>query len=426
VISELSKSDLQGNCRENIAIAFHHCRAKTLELLASIDEEAFRCQPHDDFSPAGWHLGHIAYTESLWLLERSAGNNCIFPEYRKLFAADGLPKYKRVQLPSIEETRNYLQGVRNKVLDYLQVADISSDERLWWFLLQHESQHCETVSFVLELANRQLSSVESPNTSSSPPTSLLPTPYSLLPSEMIEIPGGEFEMGSNTIDALDNERSAHRVYLDTYFIDRYPVTCGQYRKFMAASGYQNRQWWSDAGWTWLQSSGVTQPLYWQENTTWENHPVCGVSYYEAEAYASFVGKRLPTEAEWEKAARWDVKANRSRKYPWGEEEISNDLCNYGANNSQTTPVNAYPNGQSASGMYDALGNVWEWTNTWFDAYNGFEYYPYTGYSQIYFDREHRVLKGSSWVTRPWAMRTSFRNWYHPHVRQIFAGFRCVN
>jgi iron(II)-dependent oxidoreductase len=440
VISELSKSDLQPNSRENIAIAFHHCRAKTLALLASIDEFAFRCQPHADFSPAGWHLGHIAYTESLWLLERSAGNNCIFPEYRKLFAADGLPKYKRVQLPSIQETRNYLEVVRNKVLDYLQVADVEVDEKLWWFLLQHESQHCETVSFVLELVNRHLSVVSgqwsvvsgqssSPPTPPTPPTSPtppLPTPYSLLPQEMIEIPGGEFEMGSNAIDALDNERSAHRVYLDTYYIDRYPVTCGQYRRFIEAGGYKNNQWWSDAGWTWLQSEGVTQPLYWCDDVMKENHPVYGVSYYEAEAYAAFVGKRLPTEAEWEKAARWDAKANRSRKCPWGEEEPSNDFCNCFANISQTTPVNAYPRGQSAYGMYDALGNVWEWTSTWFDAYPGFEYYPYMGYSQIYFDGEHRVLKGSSWVTNAVAMRASFRNWYHPHVRQIFAGFRCVN
>lgn len=447
MISELSKSDLQGNLRENIAIAFHHCRAKTLALL-EIEESAFRCQPHPDFSPAGWHLGHIAYTESLWLLERGAGNNCMFPEYRKLFAADGLPKYERVQLPSIEETRNYLQVVRNKVLDYLQVADVEADERLWWFLLQHESQHCETVSFVLELVNCQelvvscqssrvssqlsvvknldLSISATPSTSSIPPTSRLPTPDSPLPQEMIKIPAGEFEMGSDAIDALDNERSAHRVYLDTYYIDRYPVTCSQYQIFMAAGGYQNPTWWSDAGWTWLQSEGVTQPLYWQDNAAWENHPVCGVSYYEAEAYASFVGKRLPTEAEWEKAARWDVKANRSRKYPWGEKEASNDFCNCAANNSQTTPVNAYPKGQSAYGMYDALGNVWEWTSTWFDAYPNFEYYPYIGYSQIYFDEEHRVLKGGSRVTRPIAMRASFRNWYHPHVREIFAGFRCAN
>ncbi len=427
MISELSKSDLQPNVRENIAIALHHCRAKTLALLASIDEEAFRCQPHADFSPAGWHLGHIAYTESLWLLERSAGNNCIFPEYRKLFAADGLPKYKRVQLPSIEETRNYLEVVRNKVLDYLQVA-VEVDERLWWFLLQHESQHCETVSFVLKLVNRQLSvaSCQLSVVSGQSPTPLLPTPYSLLPQEMIEIPGGEFEMGSNAIDALDNERSAHRVYLDTYCIDRYPITCGQYRRFIEAGGYKNNQWWSDAGWIWLQSEGVTQPLYWCDDAIEENYPVYGVSYYEAEAYAVFVGKRLPTEAEWEKAARWDVKANRSRKYPWGEEEPSNYFCNCFANISQTTPVNAYPRGQSAYGMYDALGNVWEWTSTWFDAYPGFEYYPYMGYSQIYFDGEHRVLKGSSWVTNPVAMRASFRNWYHPHVRQIFAGFRCAS
>ncbi|MEJ1934970.1 SUMF1/EgtB/PvdO family nonheme iron enzyme, partial [Nostoc sp. NIES-2111] len=304
--------------------------------------------------------------------------------------------------------------------EYLEVADILEQERLWRFLIQHESQHCEIVRMVLELVNSQQSTVHSQQ--------------SIVHShvgEMVHIPAGEFEVGNNSMDALDNERPAHRIYLDSYWIDRYPVTCGEYQVFIEAGGYQNPEWWSVKGWQWLQTEQVTQPLYWNSDRlrrgvahrTSNNHPVYGVSWYEAEAYSRFVGKRLPTEAEWEKAASWETKANRRRIYPWGEDTPTPQHCNY--DGFKTTPVNAYPQGQSAYGLYDTLGNVWEWTASWFDGYQGFASYPYKGYSQVYFDQKHRVLKGGSWASRPWVLRSSFRNWYYPQVRQIFAGFRCV-
>jgi len=421
VISKLRKSNLQ----QAISLALYQCRRNTLALFKDMDEATFRCQIHADFSPVGWHLGHIAYTESLWLLERSAGNSCLFPQYRKFFAADGLPKSQRIQLPNLEEIYYYLDTVRKQVLDYIEVADLQHQERLWCFLVQHESQHCETIAFLLELAKSQESKVKSQK------SKVNSHPHSS--SSLIEIPAGEFEMGSNSVDALDNEHPAHKVYLDTYYIDRYPVTCGQYRAFMEAGSYENPRWWSKAGWEWLQIEQVREPLYWHDILSADNHPVCGVSWYEAEAYCQFVGKRLPTEAEWEKAVSWNADMNCRRIYPWGDKEPTPQHCNCVDVTSpqknrliiNTTPVDAYPEGQSAYGLYDTLGNVWEWTASWFDGYDGFEMYPYVGYSQVYFDQQHRVLKGGSWATTPLALRSSFRNWYHPGVRQIFAGFRCV-
>ncbi|OUL27326.1 ergothioneine biosynthesis protein EgtB [Nostoc sp. 106C] len=404
MISNLNKSSL----KEAINLAFLECRTKTLALFEGMDRQTFCCQPHPDFSPVGWHLGHIAYTESLWLLERSAGLPCLFPQYRQLFAADGLPKVKRVQLPDLEEIRYYLDTVRVKVLDSLKVADVEPNERLWRFLIQHESQHCEIISMVLELAKVPQSNnklLRADRASQASPDHL---------EEMIQIPGGEFEQGNNSIDALDNESPAYKVYLDTYWIDRYPVTCRQYRAFIEAGGYQDDRWWSKAGWNWLQTEQVKQPLYWHDDPTWGNHPVCGVSWYEAEAYSRFVGKRLPTEAEWEKAASQNVEAKTV---------IENYNCDRLV--GKTTTVDAYPGGQSAYGLYDTLGNVWEWTASWFAGYQGFQSYPYIGYSQVYFDQKHRVLKGGSWATRPWVLRPSFRNWYYPSVRQVFTGFRCV-
>jgi gamma-glutamyl hercynylcysteine S-oxide synthase len=249
--------------------------------------------------------------------------------------------------------------------------------------------------------------------------------FSILNAKMVEIPVGDFYMGSDAVEALDNERSHHRYYLDKYSIDPYPVTCDQYRNFMAANGYQNPQWWSALGWKWLQSHPVDRPLYWLEHPDFSNHPVCGVSWYEAEAYCNFVGKRLPTESEWEKAASWDDRNQTKYSYPWGEEPPNYHLCNHGNHLGNTAPVDAFPNGVSPAGCYDMLGNVWEWTASIFDAYPGFESYPYTGYSQTYFDGEHRVLKGGSWATHSQTLRASFRNWYDPGVRQIIAGFRCA-
>jgi len=467
--------------RQQIKEWMQLCRAGTLALFEGVDYNSFCHQPHPEFSPVGWHLGHIAYTESLWLLERCAGKSSQFKQYHSLFASDGLPKGKRVHLPTLAEVIGYLDTVRKQVFDYLKVAPLDEQERLWRFMIQHESQHSEIICFLLQLQSRSLVISQSSLVKGDPPLPPLKKGgeenTNDKEQEIIEIPAGEFVIGNDSIDALDNERPAHRVYLDTYWIDRYPVTCGDYRKFMQAGGYHNPEWWSLAGWEWLQANPIIQPLYWLEDSAWDNHPVCGVSWYEADAYTRFVGKRLPTEAEWEKAASWDAADGVFYRYPWGEEEPNADLCNHNYVQKQqtdskiqnyhdciqqkqqtdspiqnpksslakvgivtgtaktptsrkiqnrTTAVDAYPAGKSAYGLQDVLGNVWEWTASWFDGYEGFEYYPYRGYSQVYFDGQHRVLKGGSWATRPWALRCSFRNWYHPGVRQILAGFRCAS
>ncbi|MEG4007345.1 ergothioneine biosynthesis protein EgtB [Microcoleus sp. Pol11C1] len=423
------------SCREAIYRDLQECRRGTFKLFTDIDYDTFCRQAHPDFSPVGWHLGHIAYTEDLWLLQRCAGLEPVLPQYHQLFAADILPKKQRVFLPTLPEVELYLDAVRKKVLDYLEVAPIDKQERLWRFIIQHESQHCETVAFVLQMHRKKeegssatdLTDFRDVTDRRNKKGGRLIADYQLpiTDSPAIEIPGGEFYMGSDAAEALDNERSRHLCYLEEYSIDRYPVTCRQYRDFMESGGYQNPDWWSADGWKWLQGEAVSQPLYWSENPAFNNHPVCGVSWYEAEAYCNFIGKRLPSEAEWEKAASWDATNQTYRIYPWGEEPPKGSLCNHGNNIANTSPVDAFPKGASAIGCYDMLGNVWEWTASTFDAYPGFESYPYRGYSQVYFDGEHRVLKGGSWATFPQALRSTFRNWYYPGVRQIIAGFRCA-
>ena len=143
------------SCREAIYRDLQQCRCGTCKLFTGIDYDTFCRQAHPDFSPVGWHLGHIAYTEDLWLLQRCAGLKPVFPEYHQLFAADILPKKQRVFLPTLPEVELYLDAVRKKVLDYLEVAPIDEQERLWRFIIQHESQHCETVAFVLQMQKKK-------------------------------------------------------------------------------------------------------------------------------------------------------------------------------------------------------------------------------------------------------------------------------
>ncbi|MEB3311910.1 MAG: SUMF1/EgtB/PvdO family nonheme iron enzyme [Snowella sp.] len=403
--------------RLTIAQALDACRLETLALFKNLDTELFCCQIHPDFSPIGWHLGHIAFTEAYWILEQCQGAEALFPQYRRLLTADGLPKRDRQHLPTFEIIQDYLQTVRQKILAYLDNAPLEKQERLWWWLIQHETQHRETISFLLELWRwQQGTQVQIPLISSSPLT---------IEPNLIEIPAGECILGSDRLQAQDNERVAHRVYLDSYQIDQYPVTNGQYLAFIETGGYDNPSYWSPAGWQWRIEQNITQPLYWRADRAWMNHPVCGVSYYEAEAYAQFVGKRLPTEAEWEKAASWDESDQEQRLYPWGDQFPDSAFCNHNYLLGQTSPVNHYPAGKSDYGCYDMLGNVWEWTASWFAPYGQFQPYPYPGYSQVYFDQQHRGLRGGSWATGPWGLRNSFRNWYHPWVRQILVGFRCA-
>jgi gamma-glutamyl hercynylcysteine S-oxide synthase len=394
--------------------AMRHSRALTLELFADISDAQFTAQGHADFSPVGWHLGHIGYTESLWILEKLAGQPGVDPTTRRLYAADGLPKADRQNLPDRHQILAQLADIRSQVETVLAQTDLTQHPRLGPFLLQHESQHCETVAIVLAALG------DYPNF-----TTIANQPAA--PSTMIHIPAGGFWQGDRNHATFDNEQPRHWVELPAYAIAATPVTCAQYQEFIQAGGYAQPQWWSAAGWAWLRSSPapLTQPQYWQANLAASSHPVCGVSWYEADAYARFRGHRLPTEAEWERAARWD--GSVSQTWPWGDRwphQPTANLSGLGRSlRPGTTPVQQFPSGRSPAGLWDCIGNVWEWTDSWFEGYPGFEPWPYRGYSEVYFDRAHRVLRGGSWATRPWSIRASFRNWYYPETRVIFAGFR---
>jgi iron(II)-dependent oxidoreductase len=246
-------------------------------------------------------------------------------------------------------------------------------------------------------------------------------------------------MGTDTEPwALDNERPAYRVDVPAFWIDTTPVTNAAYTAFIDAGGYDDPRWWTPEGWQHRLEAALVAPQFWRrDGDRWlrrrfgvvepvpGDEPVQHVCWYEADAYARWAGKRLPTEAEWEKAARHDPTSDRSRRFPWGDEDPTPAHANLGQRHLQPAAAGACPAGASAYGVRQLIGDVWEWTSSGFHPYPGFAAFPYREYSEVFFGGDYRVLRGGSWATDEAATRATFRNWDHPIRRQIFAGFRCV-
>ncbi len=397
--------------RTQFRAALEACRAGTASLFVDLSEREYRSQVRPGYSPLGWHLGHIAFTEAMWLLHTAAGRDLPRPDLEPVYHVRGTAKARRgAVLPPRREACDYVRRVREAVLGVLETAPVARQERLWRFVLQHEAQHSETSTVIRSLWRERRT----------PPA--CDQADAAGPIELVGVPAGPAWLGNDTPDALDNEGAPGVAELRDFAIGRYPVTQAQFAVFMAAGGYDDPRWWSDAGWAWCRRHGVRGPLHWRADAP--HHPVCGASAYEAEAFCAFHGLRLPSEAEWEKAAAWDPAAGAARIYPWGD-TLGDGAppCNWDRAHDGTTPVRAFPRGASAYGVHDLLGNVWEWTASPFAPYTGFTPWPYAGYSAAYFDGAHRVLRGGSWASRPWAVRNTFRNWYQPGMREPFAGFR---
>jgi iron(II)-dependent oxidoreductase len=413
-------------------------RARTLLLLAPLTDPELRAQHDPLLSPLLWDLGHIAYFEELWLT-RNLDGHIEFVEMPGLFNPFEHPRSERgsLALPGLAHCREVMDEIRHRVLLRLADADFDSanpllrDAYVYRMVLQHEYQHNETMLQTLQLKQ------------GSPYVPLqryvVPGAAEHAGARMTRFPGGPVLVGTNDRSvAYDNERSRHTVQMNSFWIDIHPVTNSEYQEFMEAGGYVRREFWSDAGWDWLQSAGVTAPKYWTRvGDGWitrtmdrtgppqRSHPVCHVCYYEAEAYARYAGKRLPTELEWEAAASWDPGAGAKLDFPWGNQPASSDLANIDQLTFGTAPVGSFPRNRSPVGCCGMIGDVWEWTSSDFRPYPGFEAFPYQEYSEVFFGSEYKVLRGGSWATRPGAIRNTFRNWDYPIRRQIFSGFRCA-
>jgi iron(II)-dependent oxidoreductase len=263
-----------------------------------------------------------------------------------------------------------------------------------------------------------------------------PADAARLPLE-VHLPGGPFTMGTSAEPwALDNERPAHVVEVPGFWIDTTPVTNAAYLAFVESGGYEREDLWTPDGWAYRRHAGLSAPLFWRnEGGQWlrrrfgrvepalPDEPVQHVCWYEADAYARWAGRRLPTEAEWEKAARYDPATGHSARYPWGDQDPGPDQANLGQRHLRPAPAGSYPGGAAPSGARQLIGDVWEWTASDFTGYPGFRAWPYREYSEVFFGPGYKVLRGGSWATAPVACRSTFRNWDYPIRRQVFAGFR---
>jgi iron(II)-dependent oxidoreductase len=433
--------------REQIASALTRARERTAVLTDCLDEAELVAQHSRLMSPLVWDLAHIGNQEELWLVRDVGGRDPVRADIDHLYDAFQHPRADRPALPLLDpaEARAYTGTVRQKMWDVLASAELQprggdapADAEIrharlvgngfaFGMIAQHEQQHDETM-----LATHQLRTGAA--VLAAPPVRAAVTPAS---GEII-IPAGEFIMGTSTDPwALDNERPAHSVRLPGFAIDAGPVTNAQYQEFIDDGGYRRPELWSERGWAHRLEADLTVPQFWEQDGAgnwWRRvfgtmtrvrpqQPVVHVCWFEAQAYAAWAGKRLPAEAEWEKAARWDPVARRSRRYPWGDADPDETTANLGQRHLEPAEVGAYPAGVSSTGVHQLIGDVWEWTASDFLPYPGFEAFPYREYSEVFFGGDYKVLRGGSFGADQVACRGTFRNWDHPIRRQIFSGFR---
>ncbi len=366
--------------------ALREVRRQTLALVSGLDGEQLTSVHSPIMSPLVWDLGHIAAYEDLWLAHRQAGLALLKPELADVYDAFETPRAVRgdVQALGPEEAFAYMRSVRERTQLALGQGQIE-DGQIYEMVLRHELQHCETMRQTMAIAGLlpegeppPLNDVPAPNeafTASADAPARRPRQR-----EWVPIPAGEFAMGAGEDGfAYDNERPRHTVALGAFQVAGHPVSNASWMHFSEGGGYERREWWSDEGWAWKQQHDITHHPAVAAGAP--GAPACHVSWFEAEAFARAHGARLPSEAEWERAARYEHSPLQDR------------------------------------------GAVWEWTSSSFGGYPGFVAYPYRAYSEVFFGERYRVLRGGSWATSPLVKTTSFRNWDLPERRQIFAGVR---
>lgn len=413
---------------QNLARLFEHARRDTFQLFSLVpDERDLRLPPAPGFRPIMWHRGHIAAYEAYWLLQKAKGEPSRNPRFDAIFDPIHTPREDASNLPPLDEIDAYIDDTRRAVLEFLEQTG-EDDSDLFQLVLQHELQHQETLLYLLHLLD--------PSAKQRPSgTSDLTRPATGAERGTVTVEGGSFRMGAaGPAFSYDNERPVLAVELPTFRIDRLPVTNAEFAGFVEGGGYAIPELWSEGGFAWVESNAIRHPHSWLPGRSWSvrglfetrpldpDEPVWGVSWFEADAYARWAGRRLPTEWEWEYASRGPL----SHEFAWGGEPPTAERGNFDNPLGGPTPAGAFSDGASPSGCLDMTGNVWEWTSTPFAGYPGFVADPYPEYSELWFDGDHRVARGGSWATRSPILRASFRNFFRRPFRIGFIGFRCAD
>ncbi len=379
---------------EQVHLAMRAARERTLALVADLSDEQLQAVHSPIMSPLVWDLGHVAAYEDLWLAHRYGGLALLRPDLATLYDAFETPRAIRGEIEALgpDDAQAYLAAVSARTVEVIAERGLG-DGVLCEMVLRHELQHSETMRQTMAIAGllaaEDQALIDAPLGAGDPPDATAPAdpPDAADPAdpagEWLEIPAGAFSMGAAAEGfAYDNERPRHSVELPAFAIARRPLSNATWMRFSEGGGYERREWWSREGWAWKEEHDITH-----HPGVAAGHPqapACHISWFEADAFARAHDARLPTEAEWEKAAR------RTQ--------------------------------QDGAGLA-GVGRVWEWTASQFGGYPGFLAHPYREYSEVFFGERYRVLRGSSWATHPRVVSRTFRNWDLPQRRQIFAGVR---
>ena len=461
-------STIQQPAKLSIAPLYQQVRARTLEIVAPLEIEDYVIQTAEFMSPPRWHIGHTSWFFETVLQKYQPGYKVYSDEFLFYFNSyyEGFgprierPKRGGRSRPTVAETVAYRAHIDEQMSRFIErVSDRDDADTILAIVrlgLEHEMQHQELL--VYDIKHLLCDQFDAPITTA--PVSIEAV------SGMAEVEGGLFELGYANADrgssptvregsisksgdksphsknydfAFDNEKPQHKVFLQDFLIDRAPVSNGDYLEFINSGGYQDFRWWHSAGWEKVNQEQWRAPLYWEQRdgewmvrdfaglrraTDKLNEPVSHVSFLEASAYAKWAGKRLPTEAEWEKAASFSPGLNSRQAFPWGEDEVGAHRANMFENGLwRVAPTGAFPEGQSAYGCQQMIGDVWEWTTSDYTPYPGFKS-EFDEYNDKWFVGQ-KVLRGGSFATPRVHIRTTYRNFFYPHERWMVGGFRCA-
>lgn len=431
--------------RHDLLARYQRNRARSRAIFGLLSDAAYYSQPIALRHPIVFYDGHLPGFSFNTLVKRALGLPGIDERLETLFAR-GIDPHESAgdgdahrQWPAREVVRAFADEADRRVVEALTTADLDRpghpllDRREAVFaILEHEEMHQETLLYMWHRL---------PHDQKRAPAGYVPTTEGAVPSDdWIEVPEGPATLGVAR-DALafawDNECPSHAVRVPAFAIGRHDVTNERFLEFVAAGGYRESRWWSDLDWQWIQAEGRTAPLFWErEGDQWfwrgmfarvplpRAWPVY-VSLAEASAFARWRGARLPTEAEFQRAAYGDP-SGTERAYPWGDEVPTPALGVFDFASWDPHPAGSHPAGASAWGVEDLVGNGWEWTSTPFAPFPSFRpLASYPEYSADFFDGEHFVMKGASAVTARELLRPSFRNWFRARYPYVYATFRCA-
>jgi ergothioneine biosynthesis protein EgtB len=420
-------------------------RSQTDALFSVVRSDYLYERPIAERHRIIFYIGHLEAFDWNLLRERAFPLKPFQPDLDRLFAFGidpvdgGLPSDQAKDWPNLSEVRAYVDQSREKIDAQLEAAVTGNNSsegdfplaQLLNVALEHRLMHAETLAYMFH----QLPLDQKMNPGRDPQIPAQP-----IRPRMVKIPAGAATLGlprDGVSFGWDNEYEENAVDVAAFEIDQYPVTNEQFLSFLNAGGYHQRAFWADADWSWISSSGTTHPGFWRRRgddwylrTMFNEIPLPAswpvyVSHAEASAFALWSGKALPTEAQWHRAA-YGTPDGSERAFPWGATSPETRHGNFDFQQWDPMPVNAHPEGDSAFGVSDLLGNGWEWTASSFGPFPGFEPFPfYLGYSANFFDQRHFVMKGGSPRTAACMLRRSFRNWFQAHYPHVYAGFRCV-